>query len=73
MYGPPQYRADVGYSNNESNIGNWEPSIDNINTGGPGPWNDFGNTSVQNYTAPDRGDWGSGLHLNRGGIVSLMM
>ena len=27
---------------------------------------------VQNYTAPDRGDWGPGLHLARGGIVSLM-
>jgi len=23
------------------------------------------------YTAPDRGDWGPGLHLNRGGIASL--
>jgi hypothetical protein len=26
-----------------------------------------------NYTAPDRGDWGPGLHLNRGGIASLMV
>ena len=24
-----------------------------------------------NYTTPDRGDWGPGLHLNRGGIASL--
>jgi len=28
-------------------------------------------TPVQNYTAPDRGDWGPGLHLARGGIASL--
>jgi hypothetical protein len=26
---------------------------------------------IQNYTAPDRGDWGPGLHLYRGGIASL--
>jgi len=25
------------------------------------------------YTAPDRGDWGPGLHLRTGGIVSLMV
>jgi len=24
-----------------------------------------------NYSAPDRGDWGPGLHLNRGGLSSL--
>jgi len=26
---------------------------------------------ISNYTAPDRGDWGPGLHLARGGIASL--
>jgi hypothetical protein len=26
---------------------------------------------VSNYTTPDRGDWGPGLHLYRGGIASL--
>jgi len=26
---------------------------------------------ISNYTAPDRGDWGPGLHLYRGGIASL--
>jgi hypothetical protein len=26
---------------------------------------------ISNYTAPDRGDWGQGLHLARGGIASL--
>jgi hypothetical protein len=25
------------------------------------------------YTAPDRGDWGPGLHLNTGGIASLVV
>jgi len=29
--------------------------------------------SPKDYTAPDRGDWGPGLHLNTGGIVSLML
>ena len=27
---------------------------------------------ISNYTAPDRGDWGPGLHLARGGIASLV-
>ena len=26
-----------------------------------------------NYSAPDRGDWGPGLHLNTGGIASLVL
>ena len=29
--------------------------------------------SPKDYTAPDRGDWGPGLHLNTGGLVSLVL
>jgi len=42
--------------------GGWQQNPQDFTTGPP----------VENYTAPDRGDWGPGLHLARGGIVSLM-
>jgi|TARA_Y100000310_G_scaffold176910_1_gene177037 hypothetical protein len=32
---------------------------------------DYRRDVATSYTAPDRGDWGPGVHLNRGGIVSL--
>jgi hypothetical protein len=32
---------------------------------------DYRRDVATSYTAPDRGDWGPGVHLNRGGIASL--
>ena len=34
-------------------------------------WADYRHDVETSYTAPERGDWGPGIHLNRGGIVSL--
>ena len=68
-YGPDQ-AIEAGYGNvdprehltYESNTGDWIANPKDFTTGPP----------VENYTTPDRGDWGPGLHLARGGIVSLM-
>ena len=50
----------------------WEQNLD------PGMQRiDYARDYIRNvetsYTAPDRGDWGPGVHLNRGGIVSLVV
>ena len=58
-YGNVNPREHLTY---ESNTGDWIANPKDFTTGPP----------VENYTAPDRGDWGLGLHLARGGIVSLM-
>ena len=58
-YGNVDPRKHLTY---ESNTGDWIANPKDFTTGPP----------VENYTAPDRGDWGPGLHLARGGIVSLM-
>jgi len=65
----PDQAIEAGYGNvdprehltYESNTGDWIANPQDFTTGPP----------VENYTAPDRGDWGPGLHLARGGIASL--
>jgi len=60
-----EYKHSAGLEHPEI-YSQWEQNLDPYNQ-----VSDYMRDAGTNYTAPDRGDWGPGVHLNRGGIVSL--